>query len=88
MQRVQADTRVGRSLISRTAFWTFGRNARFVFRFEWLTLCPNVTVLPQISQRPFTATPLHGCGFKVSSFEKSTRLGTSNLKLETASVRP
>src|SRR5207249_4335817 len=32
----------------------FGRNGRFVFRFEWLTLWPNATFLPQISQRPFT----------------------------------
>jgi len=58
MQRVQADTRVGWFLISRTAFWMFGRHMRFVFRFEWLTLWPKLTVLPQISHRPFTVSPL------------------------------
>jgi hypothetical protein len=34
MQRVQAFTRVGWPLISRMAFWMFGRHIRFVFRFE------------------------------------------------------
>src|SRR5688572_5420209 len=57
MQRVHAATRVGTPLISRTAFWTFGRHIRFVLRFEWLTLWPNDTVLSQISQRPFTVSP-------------------------------
>ena len=51
MQRVQALMRRGTPSTSTLVFWTFGSQRRFVFRFEWLTLWPNTTPLPQISQR-------------------------------------
>jgi hypothetical protein len=30
--------------------WTLGLNFRFVFRFEWLTLCPKLGFFPHSSQ--------------------------------------
>ena len=51
MQRVQAWTFRATPLITREVFWTFGSQRRGVARFEWLTLWPNDTPLPQISHR-------------------------------------
>jgi len=38
-------------LTTTDVFWTLGSQRRFVFRFEWLTLWPNATLLPHSSQR-------------------------------------
>ena len=43
--------RRGTPLTMTDVFWTFGSQRRLVFRFEWLTLCPNDTLLPHSSQR-------------------------------------
>jgi len=48
MHRVHALMRRGMPLTSTLVFWTLGSQRRFVFRFEWLTLCPKVTPLPRI----------------------------------------
>jgi hypothetical protein len=53
MQRVQACTRLALPLMKIVVFWMFGIQRRGVFRFEWLTLWPNATPLPQIWQRFF-----------------------------------
>jgi hypothetical protein len=51
MQRVHALIRRATPFTSTEVFWTLGSQRRLVFRFEWLTLCPKVTLLPHSSQR-------------------------------------
>jgi hypothetical protein len=52
MQRVQTLTRNSTPSTVRRLRWMFALNARFVCRFEKLTLCPNDLVLPQSSHVP------------------------------------
>src|SRR6478736_3654860 len=52
MQRVQTLTRNSTPSTVRRLRWIFALNARFVCRFEKLTLCPNDLVLPQRSHVP------------------------------------
>lgn len=51
MHRVHASMRRATPFTSTDVFWTFGIQRRFVFRFEWLTLCPKTTPFPHTSQR-------------------------------------
>ncbi len=57
MHRVHIKT--VRAIPSRTTvvFWTLGRQRRFVFRSEWLTLWPATGALPQTSQREAKPIP-------------------------------
>ncbi len=57
MQAVQATMRCGTLPTIIVVFWMFGRQGRFVFRLEWLTLWPKVTPLPHSSQRLRTLAP-------------------------------
>gem|GEM_PF-2722143 len=43
-----------RTIVTRC---TFGLNLRFVFLFEWLTLCPNIGFLPQSSHIAIVVAP-------------------------------
>lgn len=59
MQFAQMMTRRNLPSIINCLRCRFGRNSRFVRRLEWLTLCPKVLCLPQISQCPPTTGLLH-----------------------------
>src|SRR5688500_140292 len=52
MQRVQTFSRTSSLPISSRFRCTLGRKSRLVRRFEWLTLCPKLFVLPQMSHTP------------------------------------
>lgn len=51
-------TLTGTLSIDIVVFCTFGFQVRLVWRFEWLTLFPNVTPLPQIWHRGKLCHPL------------------------------
>ena len=54
-QRVQMRTRLCTPLMVSEVLWMFGAQRRLVAFAAWLTLCPNMECLPQISQVPVPA---------------------------------
>jgi hypothetical protein len=58
-QRVQTFIRCGLPSFTTVADWMFGAHCRLVRTIEWLTLCPNDGLLPQISHFAMIAPLLH-----------------------------
>ena len=50
IHRVQTFLRRMRPLSTTRTFWIFGRQTRFVFRWEWLTLFPTTGLFPHTEQ--------------------------------------